>query len=421
MNPFARPTSLVLAALLQAGATRPLLVSAAVTTGPTSSGHEWSASHRIASPAAPGAMGSALTTGPDGVIYLSWLEPAGGDTWALKFSRYDGPHRSWAAAQTIAQGSDWLINWADFPVLAVLESQLVAVWSVSLSTGGHGHHEESYHAMHSISNDGGVSWSRPEPLTRLSNSVEFVALLPLPDGRLLAAWLDGRHRTAGQDRQSLYARALGTPGPDLLVDDSVCDCCQLSLAPTPAGGAVLAYRGRTADEVRDIRYARFNGQSWNRPRELNPDGWKISGCPVNGPQLAAQGDRMGAVWFTAAENQARVLARLSNDGGNFFGPVQRIDLGRPQGRVDSVLLADGTLVMTWLESTGAAAEANGGIYLRSLSPEGRLSEPRLIVPSSTNRMSGFPRIALASARSVLLTCTQDREPSPIATFLIEVE
>jgi hypothetical protein len=237
---------------------------------------------------------------------------------------------------------------------------------------------------------------------------------------MLAAWLDGRNR----GRMALYARVLDGrpgPGPDTLVDDLVCDCCQLSFAPAAGGGALLAYRGRTKEEIRDIQLARFDGQVWSRQGSLHADAWKIAGCPVNGPQLAAAGDRVGAVWFTAADNQPRVLARGSADGGKSFGPVARVDLGRPQGRVDNVLLADGTLVLSWLEMTGQETGQQGGIYLRTLSPDGQLSDPQLVIPSSTSRMSGFPRMVLLGGRQVLLTCTRDGEPTRILTLLVNVE
>ena len=368
-------------------------------------------------PSAPGAMGSSLALGPDGAAYLSWLEPAGGEIWALKFSRFDAVHLTWGETRTIAQGADFFVNWADFPVLAVQPDRLTAVWFVNNPGGGRGHHEATYRALHSVSADGGAHWSAAQPITNESNSVEFVALQPLRDGRLLVAWLDGRVR----DRQSLYARVLGAPGPDVLVDGSVCDCCQLSFVPTTDGGALLAYRGRTKDEVRDMQLARFDGQSWHRPAPLHADGWKIAGCPVNGPQLAECGDLIGAVWFTAANNQARVLARVSDNAGETFGPVMRVDRGRPQGRVDSVMLPDGTLVMTWLEMPGKETGQPGGVYLRALSLEGRLSEPQMIVPSGTSRLSGFPRMVLFGGRQLLLTCTQEGEPSSLRALLLDLK
>ena len=73
----------------------------------------------IPTPAAAGAMGSALTTGPDGTAYLSWLEPAGTGTTALKFAAFDTAHNRWGDARLIAQGKNWIINWADFPSLSV--------------------------------------------------------------------------------------------------------------------------------------------------------------------------------------------------------------------------------------------------------------------------------------------------------------
>ncbi|MBI2813264.1 MAG: exo-alpha-sialidase [Opitutae bacterium] len=384
--------------------------AAAETTAPAS----------IPAPSAPGAMGSSLAPGPDGAAYLSWLEPADNANWALKFSRYDAARQRWGDARLIAQGADFFVNWADFPVLAVQADRLTAVWFVNNPGGGPGRQGATYRALHSVSTDGGEHWSAPQPVTGASGSVEFVALQPLRDGRLLAAWLDGRAHAAGSGRQQLYARMLGAPGPDVLVDGSVCDCCQLSFVPTTDGGALLAYRGRTNDEVRDMRVARFDGKNWRAPTALHADGWRIAGCPVNGPQLAECGDRIGAVWFTAADNQARVLARVSDNAGDSFGPLVRVDLGRPQGRVDSVMLADGTLVMSWLEMTGKDTGRQGGIYLRTLSLAGRLSEPQLVAPSSTSRMSGFPRMVLRGGRQLLLTGTVDGEPSQLRTLLVEL-
>jgi hypothetical protein len=375
-------------------------------------------------PAAPGAMGSSLTQGPDGTAFLSWLEPAGGETWALKFSRFDAAAQRWGDAHLIAQGADFFVNWADFPVLAVQPGRLTAVWFVN-NPAHHAatadHHGAGYRAVYSSSRDDGATWSPALPVSDESLPVEFVALQPLRDGRLLAAWLDGRAQATGNARQALYSRVLGAPGPDTLVDDSVCDCCQLSFVPTTDGGALLAYRGRTKDEMRDMRLARFDGRTWSPPGPLNADGWKIAGCPVNGPQLAQNGGQIGAVWFTAADNQARVLARVSDDAGESFGPVTRVDLGRPQGRVDNVMQPDGTLVMTWLESAGKESGQAGGIYLRTLSPEGKLSAPQMLVPASTSRMSGFPRTLLLGERQLLLTCTQDGEPTQLRTFRVDLK
>lgn len=378
--------------------------------------------HVIPSPAAPGAMGSSLAQAPDGTTWLSWLEPAGGKAWSLKCSRFDAAHQVWSQANTIATGADLFANWADFPVLAAAQGRLTAVWFVN-NPAHHvsaGHHGPGYRAVYSNSSNEGKTWTPELPVSDESVPVEFVALQPLADGRLLAAWLDGRAHTKSSDRQALYARVLGAPGPDVLVDESVCDCCQLSFVPTTDGGALLAYRGRTKDEIRDMLLARFDGKSWNRPTMLNSDGWKIAACPVNGPQLAECGDLIGAVWFTAADNKPRVLARVSDNAGDTFGPVARVDLGRPQGRVDSVMLADGTLVLVWLEVTGKESGKQGGIYLRTLSLEGKLSEPQLIAPSSTTRMSGFPRIVLLGGRQLLLTCTQDTAPLRALTFRIDL-
>lgn len=376
----------------------------------------------IAPPAGHGSMGSALAAAPDGSVVLSWLEPAGAEKWILKFSRFDSSVQRWGPPFTVAAGSDWFINWADFPSVTPLSATtLLAVWFVNNPSHAHGdaagHHGTGYHAVSSTSHDAGATWSPPQPTTTESSSTEFTAVLPLgQEGRALTGWLDGRARPV----QALYARHLPGGGGDVLVDPSVCDCCQLSFARV-RDGALLAYRGRTKDEVRDIRIARWRDGQWEAPRLLHDDNWLIPACPVNGPRLAARGDTVAAIWFTGAGNVPRVLAKLSRDGGQSFGEPLTIDLGRPQGRVDALLLDDGTAVFSWLELTGHDAGKAGGIFIRRLPRAGKLGEPELLAPSTTARAGGFPRLIRLSDSQLLLTYTAQTGESRIATLLVDLK
>lgn len=364
----------------------------------------------IANPAGPGAMGSSVVTSATGETWLSWLEPVDAETWSMKCARFDAAHAAWGPTRIVAQGKGWFTNWADFPTLAVDGNRLTAVWFVE-NPGASGHHA-SYAARFATSGDGGVIWSEPQPITKESQSVEFVVLQPIANGRVLAAWLDGRDHAQGQ---ALYSRVLDETGSDLLVDPLVCDCCQLTM--TEAQGAVtLAYRGRTKDEVRDMRVAQFSGGKWSKPTELHADGWKIAACPVNGPQLAAHGPSLGAAWYTAAGENPRVFAAHAAGNGTFGRAVQ-INVGRAVGRVDSVMLPDGRLLLTWLEASNPGKA--GGLFLRSLAPDGTLGNPVLIAPAATARSAGFARITLlAGGKSLLLTSTDSGEPSRIKTLLI---
>lgn len=339
----------------------------------------------------------------------------------MKYSRFDVVNRRWSEARLIASGADWFVNWADFPVMTAHGDRLLAVWFVGTHGGDHDH--SSYHAEFSVSKDGGSTWVKPEPITRDSTSVEFVALQPLPGSHMLAAWLDGRDRGAGAlGRQALYARLVGESESDALVDPSVCDCCQLSLVPTPDGGALLAYRGRSAEEVRDMRVVQYRNGRWEPPRTLHNDGWKIAACPVNGPQLATGGGHVGAVWFTAANHQVRVYAARAEASAPGFGEATVVDLGRPLGRVDNVMLSDGTHLIVWLE--GSDKEKEGGLYLRAIAADGTLSKPAMIAPATTARAGGFPRLVLlrdGPQPQLLLSFTRDGQPRQIATAIVAVD
>ena len=383
-------------------------------------------SDELVAPSAANASGSSLAVGPDGTVWLTWLETAGKDT-ALRGVTFDAAARRWSTPRSLAHGPDWLVNSANFPALTVgPQGRATAVWYVNNprpaaagAPASHDHHGSGCRALISQTTDGGQTWSPPAPLTRESDSVEFVSLVTLADGRLLAAWLDGQAKQHGGTAQQLFARIVGETGPDGLIDASVCDCCQTTLTAFPDGTALLAYRARTADEVRDIRVTRFRGRAWDDPRPLNNDEWRINACPVNGPQLASDGGRVIATWFTAADNDPRVLATFSPDAGARFLMPLRISETKPAGRAATVLLHDGAFLVTWVDAAGS-------LWLRRITPDFTTTDPIQLTSGEKGRIKGFPRLALvrdyegAKAPAQLLIAFTAESPPALRTLLVTV-
>ena len=377
----------------------------------------------IAPPAAAAeTSGSSLTMSADGVAWLTWHETEPQNT-SLRFATFNAATRNWSAARTIASGADWWVNSADFPALTVgTQGHATAVWFVNNpapAAAGQDHHSPSYRAFVSRTIDAGQTWSPPAPLTRESDAVEFVSLTTLADGRVLAAWLDGRAQRKGGKAQQLFSRIVGAPEPDTLVDDSVCDCCQTTLIAFPDGTALLAYRGRTAEEVRDIRVTRFRGREWDSPRLLNNDDWRINACPVNGPQLASDGGRVAVAWFTAADHNPRVLASFSSDAGARFLLPLPISETKPAGRVATVLLHNGTFLVTWVDVAGS-------LWLRRITPDFTTTDPILLTSPDQGKIKGFPRVARVrdyaggkTPAHILVTFTSEGMPA-LRTLLVTV-
>jgi hypothetical protein len=218
-------------------------------------------------------------------------------------------------------------------------------------------------------------------------------MVPLGGATTLAAWLDGRNYARGEESMTLRARlahAGGTLSDEHLVDGMTCDCCPVSAAALPDGGALVAYRDRSEEEIRDIYTVRFDGTTWGEPRRVHADDWYLTGCPVNGPAVDGVGPRAAVAWFTAAGDIPRVNIAFSEDSGGTFGEPVRVDLGRPTGRVDAVLLEDGSALVSWIEGAGEGREA--GILVRRVTADGAPGEPSTVEATTTDRASGFPRM-----------------------------
>lgn len=352
---------------------------------------------QIQSPAGAGAAQPHLTVDGTGAFLLSWTEPDG-ESHALKMSRFDGT--AWDAPRLIASRSDFFVNWADFPSIASSGDVLYAHWLQRSAPGTY-----NYDVMVSVSRDGGATWREPFVVHDDGAKAEhgFVSMLPLPDNRVGITWLDGREMAGDHDDghgdMGLRYAVLSPDGSitdQVLLDSRTCECCTTTIAATP-DGPLVAWRDRSDSEVRDISFSRFDGAAWSAPVALHEDGWQIQGCPVNGPQSDASGDRLVIAWFTAAGDSRAVKLAFSNDGGRSFeAPVTLAGGDAVAGYVDTLMIDGETALTVWMEENGERLD----IMARETGVSGASTEA-VTVASTTGGRTGFPRMA-RSGNEILL-------------------
>lgn len=361
-------------------------------------------------PAAPGAMAPRLTPAGEGLL-LTWIEPVaapgtpgtveGESGHRLRFSRLSGGKagETWSEPVTVAEGTDFFANWADFP--GAVEAADGTLWAHWLAKTGP--ETYAYSIFLARSEDGGATWAPAGVLHDDGLQAEhgFVSWLPGEGGAARAFWLDGREMPGGGP-MTLRAGTVTPAGIDSeRIDAKVCDCCQTDAAMT-SSGPVVVYRDRSDQEIRDIYILRRAADGgWTEPAPVHRDGWKIPGCPVNGPAVSAQGERVAVAWFTAAEPTPRVLAAFSDDGGASFGEPVVVDGERPLGRVDVELVEGGGAVVSWL-AVDAKKGDGAAVKLRRVAPGGAAGEPVTLAATSAARSSGFPRMARRGGDLVLV-------------------
>ena len=346
--------------------------------------------------AVPGGREPNLDATSDGRVVMSWWEMTGDRSHALKVAVRSGG--AWSEARTVVEGDQFFVNWADFPsVLELPGGSWVTHWLQKTAASTY-----AYHVKLAISQDKGATWSAPVTPHRDASPTEhgFVSMVPWQGGAGVI-WLDGRAMAGGEMASggdhdmpagSMTIRFTtvttdGSLGEDLLLDERTCECCQTALAAT-TNGLVAAYRDRSEAEIRNIAITRLVDGRWTEPQPVADDKWHYPGCPVNGPSLSASGDTVALAWFTAPEQLPKIYVAFSIDAGATWTAPIRVDDGKPLGRVDIELLADGSALVSWLQATERAE-----IRARRVRRNGKVDPSWLVTETSEARASGFPRMA----------------------------
>tara|TARA_B100000767_G_C19777663_1_gene543690 strand:+ start:7235 stop:8434 length:1200 start_codon:yes stop_codon:yes gene_type:complete len=328
----------------------------------------------------------------NGLLSLSWISSEEELNSYLHFSQFkDG---KWIKPQTVAYGSDWFINWADFPAHAINGDLIITSYLKKSGSGTY-----TYDIILNLQKLSGDKIKKDFLLNTDGLVAEhgFVSIIPNHNQGFFITWLDGRNtlekKIDGHHKPMTIRFAEITNKGDVIneseLDSSTCDCCQTSVEITN-NGPIVVYRDRSDKEVRDIYIARNINGIWETPSPVYNDGWIINGCPVNGPKVAVNSNNLAVSWFTVSNEKPIVNLSFSKTNGDSFETPIKINDSDAIGRVDVAFLNDKEVIVSYMEGDDI------GTFLRikKVSIDGMVSAPITISKIDGGRNTGVPQLEI---------------------------
>lgn len=328
----------------------------------------------------------------NGSLTLSWISSKEENKASLNYSRY--MEGRWIKPQVIASGSDWFINWADFPAHAINQDLIITSHLKKSASGKY-----TYDVVLNLQKLSGEKIKEDFLLNTDGVKAEhgFVSIIANNKKGFFITWLDGRNtiekKLDGVHKPMTIRFAEITDKGDVIkeseLDASTCDCCQTSIAITN-DGPIVVYRDRGEKEVRDIYSVKNINGTWEEPNVVHDDGWIINGCPVNGPKVAVNSKDLAIAWFTVFNDNPLVNVSFSKNNGNSFGAPVKVNDHDAIGRVDVSFLNDKEVIVSYMEVDDI------GTYLRikKVSFDGKISEPITISKIDGGRNTGVPQLEI---------------------------
>ena len=326
----------------------------------------------------------------NGSLSLSWISLSNENNATLNFSQFK--KGKWIKPKTIANGSDWFVNWADFPAHAINEDLIITSYLKKSASGTY-----TYDVILNLQKLSGEKLKDDFKLNTDGIQAEhgFVSIVPNNKKGFFITWLDGRNtiqkKPDGDHKPMTIRFAEITNKGDIIneseLDAAACDCCQTSIAATNKG-PIVVYRDRSDQEVRDIYSVRNVNGVWKDPNPVHNDGWIINGCPVNGPKVAVKSKNLAVAWFTASDDNPRVNVSFSKTNGDSFNTPLKVNDHSAIGRVDVAFLNDNEVIVSYMEVDDIKAY----LRIKKISVNGEVSEPITISEIDGGRNTGVPQL-----------------------------
>ena len=326
----------------------------------------------------------------DGNLTLSWISSVENQEAVLFYTQYKD--NSWSEPVRITSGSDWFVNWADFPANAINGNLLLTSYLKKSASGTY-----TYDILLNLE-----TLSRKKIKDNFLLNTDgikaehgFVSMIPNNSSGFYVTWLDGRNtviNTKETHHKAMTIRfaeitSTGEIINETELDATTCDCCQTSIALS-SEGPIVVYRNRSEDEIRDIYITKYRNGIWEQPVPVFNDGWEINGCPVNGPKVVVNKTTTAVAWFTAADDNPKVNLSFSlTDKDEFNLPIQLNDLDAI-GRVDVAFLNSKEVLVSYMEFDDNATYLN----VKKVTVEGEVSKAFTISKIDSGRETGVPQL-----------------------------
>ena len=192
-------------------------------------------------------------TSSNGSLALTWISSDKDTNASLNFRQFK--NKQWTNSQTLAIGSDWFINWADFPTHAISGDQVLTSYLKKSASGTY-----TYDVFLNLQTLSGEKIKEDFILNTDGFKAEhgFVSIVEGNNEGFFITWLDGRNTVEkelnGNHKPMTIRFAEITNAGDIVneieLDSSVCDCCQTSITNTDKG-PIVVYRDRSDKEMMD--------------------------------------------------------------------------------------------------------------------------------------------------------------------------
>lgn len=352
-------------------------------------------------------------------LFLSWTKKENDSVASLYYTSLKDT--IWSEPQKIAGGSNWFVNWADFPAIAENNGYLLSYFLQKSADQTY-----TYDIRMKLFDRDSATWQDDFVLHNDGTQSEhgFVTMIPDKKKGFFVTWLDGRNTAGGHSHHGAGAMTIraanlsfdGSITNEVEIDAKTCDCCQTSAAMTQ-NGPIIVYRDRSDNEIRDINVARLVNGQWTKPKPVFQDNWKIEGCPVNGPKVASRNNSLAVAWYTAAKEVPKVKLIFSNDNGATFDNPITIDEIETIGRVDVAFIDEKHVLMTWV-----ASENNQTVLkVAKVNLDGTVDKSFVVAQFDSSRSSGFPQLEILRDKAYLVWTDVSGENPILKTAYLELK